>query len=1030
MVGVSAPSTVERSPAPSSGSDARPESTDRARWQGPEGLGSVLGAWRPTLTEVVGIASMLACCVFVFVQMRPDLLFSDTTPSGGDMGAHVWGPAFLRDHLLPEGRLAGWTPDWYAGFPAYRFYMVVPSLAIIALNAGFGPVVWALVMVAAAAGIYGRTVGGDRRWQIWGAVAVAVAGIGLAIGSIGPIVVVAAIVGLVVLADRTTVPERRWQLYGAAVALAVLALAVPYGMAFKLVTVAGLISLPAALWAFGRLARAPEPIPALLPVAGLLFLFDTNFTIYGGNIASTLAGEFAFSISLSLAVLAMGVAVRGMDGDRWRVGSAIVIGLVALTHLIPVFFVMVALAALVMAGPTVPRLWSVAFAVAMALVLVTTREGGSPVTAALSIVAVVVVLAAAALAEAEVFARARWLALAGPTAAALSGFWLLPFLLSSDYFNDMGWERLENVGPALLTVPMKVALPIAAVGVLASIVNRDRVGLVFTTTGVVFLSAVANLPESHLWNARLLPFYYLSVYVLAAIGVGFVIRSLASVMSGDLRRPDVAFVGASVVVTVVGALIAVAMPLRILPGGDVNAEGVYSWMGLRSYDRSFIPSWTAWNYSGYEEKASYREYRSVVLAMDEIGDDRGCGRAMWEYDRELDRYGTPMALMLLPHWTDGCIGSMEGLYFESSATTPFHFLNQSTLSQAPSRAQRDLPYQDFDIERGVDQLQVMGVRYYMAQAPESIAAAQEHPDLIEVGEAAPFVIFEVTGSELVEGLDTVPVVATGPTSASELSSRFELGWLSQAVEFYNAPEAYAVLPAESGPDDWRRVSTILGTDGEPIDPASVSDIEVGTSSISFTVDEIGKPVLVKASYFPNWEADGAEGPWRAGPNLMVVVPTAERVELSYGRSIVDYLGGLVFLVGIAGLVGLAMLDRRSALLAADRSAVDGGAADSGADGGGSESGWFPRWSEGGWFAEAPDPAGSLGDEEETEASTAPVPADGVVDGSRSNGASTTPGAEAVDTPPDVAGATDVIGAGSAAAVDDEPPDRTEPPPPS
>ncbi len=30
-----------------------------------------------------------------------DLVFDDTTPTGGDFGAHVWGPAFLRDYLLP-----------------------------------------------------------------------------------------------------------------------------------------------------------------------------------------------------------------------------------------------------------------------------------------------------------------------------------------------------------------------------------------------------------------------------------------------------------------------------------------------------------------------------------------------------------------------------------------------------------------------------------------------------------------------------------------------------------------------------------------------------------------------------------------------------------------------------------------------------------------------------------------------------------------------------------------------------------------
>ena len=39
--------------------------------------------------------------------------------------------------------------------------------------------------------------------------------------------------------------------------------------------------------------------------------------------------------------------------------------------------------------------------------------------------------------------------------------------------------------------------------------------------------------------------------------------------------------------------------------------------------------------------------------------------------------------MLLPYWTNNCIGSMEGLLFESSATTPYHFLNQSELSLRP-----------------------------------------------------------------------------------------------------------------------------------------------------------------------------------------------------------------------------------------------------------------------------------------------------------------------------------------------------------
>ena len=66
-------------------------------------------------------------------------------------------------------------------------------------------------------------------------------------------------------------------------------------------------------------------------------------------------------------------------------------------------------------------------------------------------------------------------------------------------------------------------------------------------------------------------------------------------------------------------------------------------------------------------------------------------RPVWDYGSRLDRYGTPMAPMLLPFWTDGCMGSMEGLYFEASSTTPYHFLNQRAL-RSRSSPQRDLPY--------------------------------------------------------------------------------------------------------------------------------------------------------------------------------------------------------------------------------------------------------------------------------------------------------------------------------------------------
>ena len=82
-------------------------------------------------------------------------------------------------------------------------------------------------------------------------------------------------------------------------------------------------------------------------------------------------------------------------------------------------------------------------------------------------------------------------------------------------------------------------------------------------------------------------------------------------------------------------------------------------------------------------------------------------------------------------------------------------------------------------------------------------------------------------------------------------------------------------------------------------PVEVSDVQIEQQSLSFSVDQVGVPVLVKVSYFPNWEVAGALGPYRIGPNMMVVVPTADHVEMTYGRSGADWLFTLLTVAGIA-----------------------------------------------------------------------------------------------------------------------------------
>ena len=54
---------------------------------------------------------------------------------GGDTGAHVILPAFMKSHLLTHGQLTGWDPDWYDGFPLYTFYFPLPGLITVLFNA-------------------------------------------------------------------------------------------------------------------------------------------------------------------------------------------------------------------------------------------------------------------------------------------------------------------------------------------------------------------------------------------------------------------------------------------------------------------------------------------------------------------------------------------------------------------------------------------------------------------------------------------------------------------------------------------------------------------------------------------------------------------------------------------------------------------------------------------------------------------------------------------------------------------------------
>jgi hypothetical protein len=301
----------------------------------------------------------------------------------------------------------------------------------------------------------------------------------------------------------------------------------------------------------------------------------------------------------------------------------------------------------------------------------------------------------------------------------------------------------------------------------------------------------------------------------------------------------------------------------------------------------------------------------------------------WEGGDAIGAYGTPLALMLLPYWTHGRIQSMEGLYFEASTTTPYHFMMIATLAQTPSNPVRGLPYKSIaDFDLGVRYLQLMGVRYYAAFTDAAKTAAARNRALTPVATVpdldgkppSGWTIYRVADSPTVQALTYEPVVVDDlhedpawkceglqkPAVSTGPEAEFS-PWECTAVPWFSDPTALDRPLTDGGPATWTRAAASKARSvakRQPLPEVDVSNIRTTESSVEFDVSRTGVPVMVKTSYYPNWKAEGAEGPWRATPNFMVVVPTSKHVKLTFATTTVDWVGRVLTVVGLVGLGGL------------------------------------------------------------------------------------------------------------------------------
>jgi tetratricopeptide (TPR) repeat protein len=616
--------------------------------------------------------------------------------------------------------------------------------------------------------------------------------------------------------------------------VAALSLAIPFPVAFKLITQLGTIALPLCAYFSLRLAAVPFPGPALGALAVLPFLFMEANSMWGGNIPSTLAGEFAFGLGLSLAILFVGALRRTIDTGRGKPFTGALMALVGLSH-----------------GYTL--LWA---GFTSLLELVSTRGWWRRLGTLVAVHGLAILLLGFFLLELIGY---------GPWTTAYNHSWPIT-----------GWR--EVMPPVLWPAAITAVLTTAALLVEALVRRRPFPRALATLWAGVGIAAFFWLTghSFHVVDIRFWPFIQVGLCLVAAAGLGYLLARLPM----------------AEVWPVVGAL-------AILPFVQAHV--------------SFIPSWVTWNYSGFERRPTWPVFRDVNAHLK--GDFRD-PRVVYEHSADNESLGTVRAFENLPLFSGR--STLEGLYMQSSPSSPFIFFIQSEISRDISCPFPDYGCSRLDLDRGLKHLRMFNVSHFVLRSTVVKEAAAKNEGLVFEKRIGPFEIYRLrdNANRYAVPLELAPVVVV-TDRWKEMAYR----WFKRAGPEDPTP----VFVAHAGDEERRAFATVV--DGlpdelprQPLGPPPKLEEQLETDRITITGARPGHPILIRISYHPRWRALTGERIWLAGPSFMLVVPKGDRVEIVFDGGLWVSLGQAFTALGVV-LFTLALLPAGDRLAARARALV-------------------------------------------------------------------------------------------------------------
>jgi hypothetical protein len=345
-------------------------------------------------------------------------------------------------------------------------------------------------------------------------------------------------------------------------------------------------------------------------------------------------------------------------------------------------------------------------------------------------------------------------------------------------------------------------------------------------------------------------------------------------------------------------------------------------------------------FTGWEGRQTADEVVALTNELVEMGD----GIVLTDWTADWSELAGQLWMATFPIATNGRISSAEGVLYESSASLPFLLTAQQFLSSEAIGSMRRVT-EAFDPAKGARLAADLGVRFLVLRNRDATAAVIAAGLARSHRRVSGFDIVELTPAPFVEVLNRFPrVVRNAPQTQED-------GWVDVAMASWLEPDRVANTSeffAMGGPANWPRVTALLppgrplnrlfGADITWTNPTSPSGTVTakGTSAVnptsnatitatssatitelsrarstkvSFRTNRVGSAVRIRMPWSPRWKVQGGQGPWRAGPNHMVVLPTTERVVLALVTPWWEHVVRIISLLTIA--TALVWLIRRA-----------------------------------------------------------------------------------------------------------------------